>query len=78
MSAAYASLPTGTNIQFKYKRTGDAAFQTDLVGNERDDVTNKVVYAENSVQAPWVQMRAEFIVNGNDAPEVEEFKIDFS
>lgn len=72
--ADYVSLPASTAIDMKYRRKYADSFVSLTVVNDTD---NEQVRADLSVpDVTSLQMRYDFTVNGNNAPEVENFAIE--
>ena len=68
--ANYQTLPASTDINFKYKRIHEASFSATVTSI--DDVKLFQKRAELSIgEVAAFQLRLDFTVNSNDAPEVE-------
>ena len=68
--ANYASLPTNTNIKFKYKKKHEASFNDYMT--TIDDTDLMQIRSEDSIpDVANLQLRIEFVVSGNNGPEVE-------
>lgn len=72
--ANYSSLPSGTSLTFQHKLNHAASWTT--FGNTAVQDTDRAQYwLEDSVQARVFQLRVNFNVSGNSAPEIENFII---
>lgn len=72
--ADYVSLPTSTGITFSYKAKYSDSF---TVLTSMTDSIKEQVRAELSVpNVTSLQLRVDFTVSGNNAPEVEQFNIE--
>lgn len=72
--ADYVSLPTSTNIGFKYKKKYETNFSSALT--VVNDTKLMQLLARSTVpEVASLQARIDFTVNSNDAPEVENFNI---
>lgn len=73
--ADYVSLPTDTNIEFSYKKRYEANF-ADLTA-VKDDKLMQVRTDKGTVSEVLnLQLRFDFVVSNNDAPEIENFGMD--
>lgn len=72
--ASYASLPSGTSFTFKY-RANYGTLTTISSSNVKNDTNANQVIANESIEARAFELRIEFNVSSNDAPECDMFSI---
>jgi len=76
LAAQYASLPANTGVSFKVKRYSDDSLPANPLKSVTDIIRRAIFGRESTPNAPNPQIRIDFTVSGNDAPEVEDFLID--
>ncbi|MEA3430189.1 MAG: hypothetical protein U9R08_02870 [Nanoarchaeota archaeon] len=70
--ANYVSLPADCNVKFKYKSKHDAAYSTSYLTTVDDTDRNQLRLDSNSIaEVMALQLKIEFTVKVNNAPEVE-------
>ena len=73
--ACYRSLPAGTNITIKIKKNHATDWSSALT--TRTDTTRKTIETATKIGAyNTLEIRIDFTVSGNDAPELERVEID--
>jgi len=73
--ACYRSLPAGTNITIKIKKDHAAAWSAALA--TKLDATRQFIETTNKIGAfTTLEVRVDFVVSSNDAPELERVEID--
>jgi hypothetical protein len=72
--ADYATLPVGTSFVIKYKKAGDIDWLT-LDPGADNDAERRQFSGESSISTTELELRLEFVANGNNAPELEDFTI---
>ncbi len=72
--ANWVAMPTGCAIVMKYKKNNAAAWSS-AVSEFVKDVDRNQYAAQLELQATTLQLRFEFTVSVNDAPEVDEFNV---
>lgn len=73
--AGYASMPSACGLTFKYKINNASSFTTIGSANTFNATDKSLYYAQESVSAREFQLRVEFTVSSNNAPQIEYFYI---
>lgn len=75
--ANYALLPTGTTLNFYYKKNNDDTWHS-MTGKKKDSLYRRLSVNKAVNNIANLQIKVEFIQNGNDCPLVESFGLDIS